>query len=204
MYINIDELTPSQAYFTLIQSVIPRPIAWVLSENASGTFNLAPFSYFNMICSDPPLLMISVGKKPDGAFKDTRVNIEQRPDYVIHIAHRAMLESLNASSATLPAEVSELNQIGLSTAPFPGSRLPRIEGCRLAFACTRHSIQEIGAVPQSLILGRVKAVYLDDMIIGQDSKGRLKVHADRLDPITRLGGSEYATFGEIVSILRPK
>jgi flavin reductase (DIM6/NTAB) family NADH-FMN oxidoreductase RutF len=148
--------------------------------------------------------MISVGKKPDGTFKDTRVNIEQRPDYVIHIAHRAMLESLNASSATLPAEVSELNQIGLSTTAFPGSRLPRIEGCRLAFGCTRHSIQEIGAVPQSLILGRVKAIYLDDTIIGQDSKGRLKVHADRLDPVTRLGGSEFATFGEIVSILRPK
>jgi flavin reductase (DIM6/NTAB) family NADH-FMN oxidoreductase RutF len=65
-----------------------------LSENENGGFNLAPFSYFNAVSSDPPLLMLSVGKKPDGSPKDTRVNIEQRSRFVIHIAHRELVDPL--------------------------------------------------------------------------------------------------------------
>ena len=102
MIIDFAELSPSQAYFTMIQTVIPRPIAWVMSVNEGGNYNLAPFSYFNAVCSDPPLLLISVGKKPDGSFKDTRVNIEQRKEFVVHVAHRGLLDELNDSSATLP------------------------------------------------------------------------------------------------------
>ena len=120
MNIDLSDLSPAQVYFTLIQTVIPRPIAWVLSENANGTHNLAPFSYFNAVCANPPLLMISVGRKPDGSFKDTRVNIEQRHDFVIHIVQLSMLEAMNQSSATLPAGVSEIRQLGLALTGFPG------------------------------------------------------------------------------------
>ena len=69
MIVELHSLTPAQVYLHMIQVLVPRPIAWVLSENASGSFNLAPFSYFNAVCSDPPLIMLSVGKKPDGSFK---------------------------------------------------------------------------------------------------------------------------------------
>ena len=78
MEIDLDSLSANGVYHTLTRTVIPRPVAWVLSENAGGDYNLAPFSYFNAICSDPPLIMISVGKKPDGSSKDTRVNITAR------------------------------------------------------------------------------------------------------------------------------
>ncbi len=203
MYIDLTELAPNQVYFTMIQTVIPRPIAWVLSENASGTYNLAPFSYFNAVCSDPPLLMISVGKKPDGSFKDTRINIEQRRDFVVHIANVELLGALNESSATLPAETSEVDLLGLSTVPFEGSRLPRVAGCRVAFACQCHDIHEIGAVPQSLILGRVNRVYVDDAVLDKDAKGRTKIRADLVDPLARLGADEYAALGEIRRLRRP-
>jgi flavin reductase (DIM6/NTAB) family NADH-FMN oxidoreductase RutF len=203
MYIDFSELSKNQIYFTMGQTLIPRPIAWVLSENALGGHNLAPFSYFNAVCSDPPLIMISVGKKPDGSHKDTRVNIEQRHDFVVHIAHLDLLDPLNQSSVTLPAEVSELEQVGLSTTAFAGSRLPRLSACSIAFACENYQIQEIGGTPQSLILGRVKGVYVDDAVTERDAKGRLKIHAERVDPIGRLGAGEYVSFGDIHRRARP-
>ncbi len=203
MYINLQDMSPDQAYFTLIQTVIPRPIAWVLSENAVSGYNLAPFSYFNAVCSDPPLVLISVGKKPSGEFKDTRVNIELRRDFVVHIAHRELLDALNQSSATLPADVSELEQVGLRTVPFEASRLPRLMDCRIAFGCECHEIKEVGGTPQSLILGRVKGVYIDDAVTVKDAKGRVKVDAERVDPLARLGASEYMTFGRIEHRTRP-
>lgn len=203
MYLDLHTMNPGQVYFNMIQTLIPRPIAWVLSENAQGGFNLAPFSYFNAVCSDPPIIMISVGKQADGSHKDTRVNIEARNDFVIHIAHREMLEAMNASSATLPSEVSEVEQIGLATVPMEGSRLPRLADCRIAYACERHQILEIGNGPQSLILGQVNGIYLDDAVAHVNDKGRLKVDAAAVDPLGRLGASEYVTFGEVVTLARP-
>jgi len=203
MEIDLARLTAKQIYFTMTQTLIPRPVAWVLSENLNGDLNLAPYSYFTAVSSAPPLILISAGKKPDGTPKDTRVNIEQRRDFVVHIAHQALLEPLNESSATLPPGVSEVEQLGLETAPFLGSRLPRLACCRVAFACELHQVQEIGDTPQALIFGRVKVVFVDDDVTGQDDKGRLKVHADRLDPIGRLGASEYATLGQIHQLVRP-
>ena len=138
MWIPFGTLHPDQVYFTLTQALVPRPIAWVLSENADGGLNLAPFSYFTAISSDPPLLLISTSRKPSGEPKDTRVNIEARDDFVVMIPHRELLEAMNASSATLPAGVSEVERLGLDTVPFEGSRLPRLAGCRLAFACRRY------------------------------------------------------------------
>jgi len=203
MYIDFTSADPVYVYFTMIQTVIPRPIAWVLSENAQGRYNLAPFSYFNAVCSEPPLVMISVGKKPNGDFKDTRVNIEHRKDFVVHIVHRQALDEMNQSSATLPAEESELEQLGMNTVAFEGSRLPRLADCRVAFNCERYEIKEIGGVPQSLILGLVKGLYVDDAITSKDDRGRVKIHADRMDPVARLGASEYMTFGQIERRARP-
>jgi len=203
MYINLSELSESQVYFTMTQTVIPRPIAWVLSENESGSYNLAPFSYFNAVCSDPPLVMISVGKKPDGSFKDTLVNIEERSDFVIHIVSRDLLGPMNQSSATLAAGESELEISGLQTEVMQGSRVPRLKDSRIAFACERFEIHRIGNIPQSLILGKISGIYLDEGVVGEDEKGRMKVLAERVDPIGRLGASEYVSFGEKLRLQRP-
>ncbi len=204
MLIQLDQLSPAQVYLTMIQTVIPRPIAWVLSENADGGLNLAPFSYFTSVSSDPPLIMISTGRKPDGNPKDTRVNVEQRSDFVVMIPHGALLEPMNASSVTLPAGESEVIRLGLETTPFEGSRLPRLADCRVAYACQRFEILEMGNAPQALIFGQVSALYVDDSIVGTDAKGRQKIHADRLDPVCRLGAGEYALLGEIKRLARPR
>ena len=91
MYIDFGKMTAQQVYITMTQTIVPRPIAWVLSENPDQSLNLAPYSYFNAVCSDPPLLMISAGVKPDGATKDTRDNIRDRKEFVVHIASRPFL-----------------------------------------------------------------------------------------------------------------
>ena len=204
MNIDLNELTASDVYFALTQTVIPRPIAWVLSQNEGGDYNLAPFSYFNAVCSDPPLIMLSLGRKPDGSAKDTLVNIDARRDFVVHIPHRQMLAPLNESSATLPAGESEVERLGLGLADFPGSPVPRLTECRLALACERFEIREIGHAPQSLIFGRVHRLFVDDSIGEQKPGGRLKIHADCLDPLGRLGASEYLEFGKVISLSRPK
>lgn len=210
MLIDLAGLSPNRVYFTLIQTLIPRPVAWVLSDNGEGSdsgdnrFNLAPFSYFNAVCSDPPLMMLSIGKKADGSLKDTRRNIVERSHFVIHIAHRELLPALNASSAELPAGVSELSAGGLAKVPFGDFSLPRLAECRVAYGCRLFQVVELGPLPQAMILGRVEQVYIDDAVVEQGEAGRFKVDARRLDPVSRLGGDEYGLLGEVVSLPRPR
>lgn len=204
MFIDFEGMNPTDAYHTLTQTVIPRPVAWVLSENPQGDYNLAPFSFFTPITSNPPLLMFSVGRKPtDNAFKDTRVNIEERRDFVVHIAHRELAGAMTETSRTLPHGESELANLGLELTELEGSRLPRLKDCHVALACELYDIKEIGAAPQSLVFGRIKGVYVSDDAVHHDDKNRLKIDGSKIDPVGRLGGSEYVTFGDVLKIPRP-
>ena len=203
MYIDFGKMTAQQVYITMTQTIVPRPIAWVLSENPDQSLNLAPYSYFNAVCSDPPLLMISAGVKPDGATKDTRDNIRDRKEFVVHIASLDQLDEMNASSANFAPGVSEIEALGLETEKFEGSRLPRLSDAKVAFACSVYDIQTLGDSLQSLILGEVNGVFVDDGAIGEDEKGRSKILADKINPIGRLGASEYVSFGEILTRRRP-
>lgn len=203
MYIDFGDMTPQQVYITMTQTVIPRPIAWVLSENPDGSLNLAPYSYFNAVSSDPALVMISAGVKPDGGIKDTRDNIRDRRDFVIHITSLDQLDNMNASSASFDPGVSEVDQLGLSTVPIEGSRLPRLADARVAFACSLYDIHYIGEGPQSLILGEVHGLFVDDSAVAEDAKGRRKILADKINPVGRLGASEYVSFGELLTRQRP-
>ena len=208
MQIDFGSISPNQRYFTMTQTVIPRPVAWVLSDNGGDngnySYNLAPFSYFNAICSDPPLLVLSVGKKPGGEKKDSIVNIAERGKFVVHIPHWELAESVTETSRTLVHGDSELDRVDLSLIDFPGFDLPRIAECRVAYACELYQLQEVGSVPQTLIFGEIKQLYLDDTVVRQDEKGRLTVDALKVDPLSRLGGADYGRLGEIKSVPRPK
>ncbi|MBU2956025.1 flavin reductase family protein [Marinobacter sp. F3R08] len=204
MLIDVEGLDPKDAYHILTQTVIPRPVAWVLTENPDGGFNLAPFSFFTPITSSPPLLMISVGKKPAQAVaKDTRVNIEARKHFVVHIAHRDLAAAVTESSRTLPHGESELENLDLELVDFEGSTLPRLKDCHVAFACELYDIKEIGDGPQSLVFGKVTRIWVSDSAVRYDEKDRLTFDGAAIDPIGRLGGSEYVTFGEVFKIPRP-
>ncbi|MEH6579088.1 MAG: flavin reductase family protein [Amphritea sp.] len=202
MDIDFSKLSANQAYFTMTQAVLPRPVAWVLSEHENGEHNLAPFSYFSAVCSDPPLIMLSIGHKPDGSLKDTYRNIVERNHFVVHLAHSGQVEQVTRTAKVLPEGESEVGLAGLSLVSFANSSLPRVEGARIAMDCELYEVKEMGNGPQFLVFGRVKNLYVDDCAVTLDDKGRMKIAADKVDPIGRLGGSEYVTFGEIISIER--
>ncbi|HEY9032744.1 MAG TPA: flavin reductase family protein [Pseudomonadales bacterium] len=202
MHIVMDQLSASQRYFTMIQTMIPRPVAWVLSDNGDGSLNLAPFSYFSPVSSAPPLLMVSIGKKPDGSDKDTRSNILQRSHFVVHIASAAMAQQVTDSSASLPFGESEVTALGLATCDFNGFSLPRLAEPSVALACRFHDVSYVGDVPQAIVFGRIEQVYIADAVL--DSRnGRWHVDAEKVDPLGRLGADEYWTGGRVSRIRRP-
>jgi flavin reductase (DIM6/NTAB) family NADH-FMN oxidoreductase RutF len=202
MHLSFDELSPGQIYHLMIQTIVPRPIAWVLSDNGDDSFNLAPFSYFNGICSAPPLCMISVGHKRDGSKKDTWRNIEERDDYVLHIGSTEHAEMISATSASLPHGDSEITANELSTTPLDGSRLPRLVGPRVAFACRKHRILELGDGPQGVIFGEITAAWIDDAVV-LEAGDKPRLDPRKLDPLSRLGGNDYGVLGDVRSVERP-
>ena len=203
MLIKLADLPTPQVYFTMTQLVLPRPIAWVMSENDNATYNLAPYSYFNAVSSDPPLLMFSSGLQEDGSEKDSLRNIRERENFVIQIASDHQLSDLNQTSATLPPGVSEVDENGLSLTEVEGQRMPRLTDSKIAFFCKRYDVQQIGNTNQMLVFGEVEEVYVADDCAGINEKGRFKVDASKVRPLARLGASEYASFGEVMSAVRP-
>jgi flavin reductase (DIM6/NTAB) family NADH-FMN oxidoreductase RutF len=203
MIINVGEQSAADAYFTMTQTVMPRPVAWVLSENEDHSFNLAPFSFFNAINSDPPLVVFSVGMQPDGTSKDTVVNVQARPEFVINIASVGQLPALNETSATLPYGESEIEANQIALADVDGFSLPRVADSKIAMMCNTYEIQTIGNKNQSLVFAEIQSIYLDPQCAEITDKGRLKVYADRIEPLARLGAGEYASFGEVLQAKRP-
>jgi len=194
--------------------VVPRPIAWVLTQNIQDPspgelavkkgFNLAPFSYFNAVCSEPPLLMISVGKKPNGDQKDTRANIVRHERLVVHIPSEHHIEDVTQSAATLPYGESEIDLLGVELVEESGWDLPRLAQCDIAMYCTLYDVQEIGPNKQALVFAEIQQLYVNDSVVGLDHKERAKVDAAKVSPLGRLGASEYASFGNVRSSKRPK
>ena len=203
MLVDVTALPSNIVYHLMIQTILPRPIAWVLSENPDGSFNLAPFSFFNGIGSTPPLLMISVGRKPDGTEKDTWANIESRNDFVVHIPSPPDVENVALSSGTYPLGQSELDLTHMTTVPMEGARLPRVQGPKAAFVCSKYASHEIGSPTRALILGQISRVWLDDDLVDVNDQGRYLVDVEKLDPLARLGGNGYTGLGKRRDVPRP-
>ncbi|MDF2152329.1 flavin reductase family protein [Vibrio sp. CAU 1672] len=203
MNIDLTTLAPTQVYHLMTQTVIPRPVAWVLTDSGTDNYNLAPFSYFTAVSSRPPLLMLSVGKKPDGEIKDTTRNVLETGKLVIHIAAEAFAQQVTATSASLAHGDSELVRAQLETTPFDGFELPRLKDAPIAFACKLHEVIEMGDTPQSLIFAEIEHVYINEKVVSFDGD-RLSVDALAVNPLARLGGSEYATLEKTFAVARPK
>ena len=195
MQINLADLSSNQIYFLMTQTIVPRPIAWVLSGNETGSYNLAPFSYFNAVASDPPTIMLSIGFKPTSEPKDTRRNLMERKEFVLHIPSEEQLQAVNASAESLPANESEVDKLNLPLVPFGTFALPRLADCRIAMACRYQQCVEIGAGKQALILAEIEMLWVEDSCIEQVDMGRYHVDASKIRPLARLGRSDYAGLG---------
>lgn len=204
MIIDMGAETPAARYHWMTQAVIPRPVAWILTENGgeNKNYNLAPFSYFNALCSAPPLVGVSMSAKPDGGAKDTLRNIRARGRFVVHIAAARQTPELNESAASLPYGESEISRLNIETESFGES--VKIAGCPLALFCALH--QEIalaGADEQTLVLGEIKLLYAAGTVLEKDAKGREIISAAKVNPVARLSAGNYANLGDITVLRRP-
>ncbi|NLB20224.1 MAG: flavin reductase family protein [Clostridium sp.] len=193
--------TERDNYKLLIGGIIPRPIAFVTSLAEDGTVNGAPFSYYNVVSSDPPLISLAIQRK-NGGMKDTARNILKEKAFVVHGVDTQNLNDINETAANLLPDESEIKITNLSLVDSDKIKVPGIKESKIRMECileTSLSLGDNGEISADLIIGRVVKFHIDEDIY---NKGRIDPIG--LDAISRLTGSNYAKIGEIISIERPK
>ena len=194
MRIDPAYLDPETAYRLITGVVVPRPIAWVTSLSGSGVVNLAPFSAFTFVAPKPPMLAISVGRKGN-IYKDTAQNILNNEEYVVHIADSSLMNAVHESSTEHPPDVSEVEELRLSTLPGERIKVPRLAAAPIAMECRFRQCLEFGETRSRLIVGEVLVFHIRDGLLQNG-----KIETEALDPIARIAGPRYAKLGEIVTL----
>jgi flavin reductase (DIM6/NTAB) family NADH-FMN oxidoreductase RutF len=158
MLLDFSKLPAREVYGWMTSAIAPRPIAWVSTIAADGRTNLAPFSFFQGVTSNPPTLMFVPVNNRAGEPKDTVRNIREVPEFVVHVVPYALADPMNASAATLPHGDSEFEKFAIATVPAAMVRPPRIAAAPVAFECTLHQIVEIGEGPLAahVVFGRIQ------------------------------------------------
>ncbi|MNK82102.1 Flavoredoxin [compost metagenome] len=188
-------------YKLLIGSVVPRPIALVTTLTEDGILNAAPFSYFSIISSTPPLLSVSVQRK-NGQMKDTARNAVQQGELVIHIVDESNVEAANQAAASLPPDESEVAVAGLTPVNSEAVRVPGIAEAKFRMECVLEHAYELGGTLEApgcdLLIARVVRFQVAEEII---QSGR--IDAKKLAPVSRMAGDYYSTLGQLFSLKRP-
>lgn len=185
MLFEMDKVKPRQTYNLLIGLVAPRPIALVTTYNEDGTLNAAPFSAYNYLCTDPPIIALGVTNRPGEELipKDTARNIRRSGEFVVNVTTEDLAQKMNVCATDFPANVSEVEMAGFGTAPSTTVKVPRLLEAHAALECVEHTTLEIGR--SRIILGRVLAMYVEDRFV--DPAGPYILSED-LHAIGRMNG----------------
>jgi flavin reductase (DIM6/NTAB) family NADH-FMN oxidoreductase RutF len=185
MKFDLEKSPRSHAYKLLVGLVAPRPIALVTSMDEEGKLNAAPFSAYNYLCTDPPIVGIGVTNRTNEIYqpKDTARNIRRTGEFVVNIVTEDIAQKMNICATEFPPEFNELELAGFTTTPSEKVKVPRIAEAHAAMECVEFSTMEIGR--SRIILGRVVAIYVEDRFI--DPVGPY-VKADELHAIGRMNG----------------
>ena len=194
--LNPRTMSERENYLFLTGSIIPRPIAFVTSISQDGTLNGAPFSYFNIVSAEPPLISLSV-QHDQGKSKDTARNILEKKEFVIHIVDEANVEKINMTAARLQPHESEITLAGLTDIPSTIVTVPSVKEAKICLECVLE--RSVSLESTDLLIGRVVQYHVDENIY---SNGR--IDAEKLAAVSRLAGSQYAKIGELFSLVRPK
>jgi len=200
MNFDFSQLASADAFKLLSSVVVPRPIAWVVSQSAQGDINAAPFSFFNVVSSDPPIVALGIGPR-GGQLKDTSRNILDTREFVINLVSAELAEQMNRTSLDYHADVNELVRAGLATEPSQTVAPPRIAQSPAALECKVWQVIE--AAPQRVIvLARVVGMYLrDDALLNRD---RFYVDTPALRLLGRMHGAGwYAHTSDLFQMLAP-
>ena len=188
MLFDFVELPPRERYKLLVSTITPRPIAWIVSQSATGRPNAAPFSFFNAFAGNPPVVGIGIGSHEPGRPKDTRANILETKQFVVNLVSEQVAEAMNITAIEFPREVEELKQAGLTTAPSLRVKPPRIAESPVAFECELLQIVELGS-ESGLVLGKVLAMHVRDEFVLDDRK--LYIDTPNLKLIGRMHGTGW-------------
>lgn len=212
MHISASELPNREMYNIILSSVAPRPIAWVSTLSASGYPNLAPFSFFNCVCVNPPLLAFAPGMRTARASapdqnqaqhqaKDTLRNLRDTKEFVVSVVTYDLLEPMNATSGEYDPTVNEFELAKLTPQTSKLVRPARVGESPVSFECRLYQILDFSTAPNgsSLVIGEIVAVYLDDAHL---KDGR--IDRDSLDLIGRMGGMQYTRTIDRVELARPE
>ncbi|WP_423225437.1 flavin reductase family protein [Candidatus Amarolinea aalborgensis] len=191
-------LGPRDAYRLLISVLVPRPIAWVASQGADGSVNLAPFSFFGGVGNYPPTIMVAIGQR-QGRPKDTLRNIQETGEFVVHIVDETLAPAMNVTSGEYAYEVNEFELAHLATVPSLEVRPPRLAAAPVALECKVSQLVPVDGTTYTMVLGRVLHFHVREGLLRPNGL----VDADLLRPVARLGGDEYATLGAVFEMQRP-
>lgn len=202
MFIDPKSLSERDNYKFLIGSIIPRPIAFVTTKSESGVVNGAPFSSFNIVSSNPPLISVSI-QRPVGRVKDTARNILQAKEFVVHIVDTTNVEKVNKTAANLPPEESEITLAGLTLIESTKISVPAVAEAKIRFECKLEQALLLGGDGENagcdLLIGKVVAYHIDKELY---EEGR--INTEGLAAVSRLAGNDYAQIGRIFTIARPE
>jgi len=183
--------------------IVPRPIGWLTTLDGEGRVNLAPFSFFNGIASDPPLVVAGVnGAPPPVGMKDTLANCRATGEFVANIATWDLREAMNLTSADVPADVDEMALAGLTPAPSELVKPPRVAESPIHMECKVHQILDMPCTaPDSrntLIIGQIVGIHIDDSVLTDGLIDMAKVR-----PVARLGYMDYTVVEKVFTMHRP-
>ena len=196
------EKTPVRdLYRTLIDVVTPRPIAWVTTIDDLGRVNLAPFSFFNVFGTNPPVVAFSPTVKRDSSKKDTHLNIEANGEFVINAAVESLSNEVNITGLELPHGESEVELAGLTLVDSVRVKPPRVAESPVHLECRLNRVITIGEGPgqANLVIGEVVAIHVADSVL--DASGQIDPH--KLKTIARMGGDFYCRTSDLFALKRP-
>ena len=200
--INTKEISFQDRYKLLIGSIVPRPIGFVSTISPNGIYNLAPFSFFNGVCSEPmSVLFCPVIRASDGQEKDTLKNIKATKEFVVNIVSEEIAEKMNQCSAEYPYGIDEFKESNLTPEKSKIVKPPIVKEAKINMECKLMHLVEIGNKPGNgtVVIGEVVYFHVREEIY-QDGK----IILNKLKPVGRLGGTDYCGVTDIFSIKRPE
>ena len=189
-----DGLSAAESYRLLVGIVVPRPIAWVTTLHADGRVNLAPFSCYTFVSSDPPMVAISIGRR-GGIAKDSARNAQRSGEFVVNVVDESQALPMHLSSAEHPPAASEAEIHGIALAPSVTVATPRVAAAPIALECRLDRVIPFGRLNTELVVGEVTLFRVADALY----RGG-KIDSVALRPLARLGGPTYARLGEILTL----
>ena len=185
--------------------IIPRPIAWISTVDKLGNFNIAPYSYFNALCDNPPMLMFSTTDlHSEGGAKDTLRNVEETGEFVVNIATYSLASALNLTSADLSKTKSEFEFAKIEYEASTLVKAPRVKESPISLECRYYSSVQLPKNSEEemnrMVIGSVIGIHVNPDYMTEDSK----IDVEKIQPIARLGYNDYVKIEKVFNMIRPK